>query len=105
MKSFVFGKAEDSPFKSLKELKMEYLEKRKQSFDQIFQYFPQAKEIENTKVQLQSARDSKSMSESNILKLAVTSGKNASEIKIALDQVSLPDKINLNKQSSNIFLC
>jgi len=81
MRSFVFGKTEDSPFKLLKELKAECLDKRKQSFEQIFQYLSQVKEIIGTKVHLQSARDS----ESNVLKLVVTSGKKASEIQIALD--------------------
>ena len=99
MKNFVFGRTEDAPFKSLKKLKMEYNEKRKQSFDHIFQCLPQAKEISNTKVHLQSARDS----DSNVFRLAITSGKKASEIKIALDQVSLPDKITLCEQSSDIL--
>jgi len=52
---------------------MEYFEKRKHSFEKIFQYLPQAREIAASKVQLQSARDP----ESNVLKLAVTSGKKA----------------------------
>jgi len=99
IRSFVFGEDDDSPFKSLKELKMEYLEKRKQSFEKIFKYLPQARESESSKVQLQSVRDP----ESNILKLVVTSGKKASEIKIYLDQVSLLDKISFHKQSSDIL--
>ena len=99
MKSFIFGKTDDSPFKSLKELKTEYAEKRKQSLNHIFLTLPQIKEISNTKVHLQSAREP----DTNILKLVVTSGKKASEVKVALDQVSLPDKINLHKQSSDIL--
>ena len=48
---------------------------------------------------MQSAREP----DTNILKFFVTSGKKASEVKISLDQVSLPDKINLHKQSSDIL--
>jgi len=99
MRAYVLGKTEDVPFKSLKELKEDYLETRKQSFEHKFQYMPQAKGIAGSKVQLQSARDPKE----NTLKLVVTSGKKASEFKIALDQVSLPDKINLHKKSSDIL--
>ena len=99
MKSFIFGKTNDSPFKSLKELKTEYAEKRKQSLNHIFLTLPQIKEISNTKVHLQSAREP----DTNIWKLLVTSGKKASEVKVSLDQVSLPDKINLHKQSSDIM--
>ena len=40
MRSYLFGKAEDVPFKSLKELKAEYMETRKHSFEQILQYLP-----------------------------------------------------------------
>lgn len=65
----------------------------------IFLTLPQIKEISNTKVHLQFAREP----DTNILKLVVTSGKNASKGKVALDQVSLPDKINLHKQSSDIM--
>jgi len=50
-------------------------------------------------VQLQSARDP----EANTLKLGVARGKKASELKIALDQVNLPDKINFHKKSSEIL--
>ena len=48
---------------------------------------------------MQFARDF----ESNILKLVVSSGKKASEIKISLNQVSLLDNINMQKQSSEIL--
>jgi len=99
MRSYIFGKAEDVPFKSLKELKAENLETRKHSFEQILQYLPQAEGIAGSKVRLQTTRDPKA----NTLKLVVTSGKRASEFKIVLDQVSLPDKINLHKQSSDIL--
>lgn len=50
-------------------------------------------------MQLQSARDP----EANSLKLVVTSGRKVSEFKISLDQVSIPDKINLHKQSLDIL--
>jgi len=99
MISYIFGKSEDVPLKSLKELKAKSVETRKHSFEQIFQYLPQAKGIVGSKVHLQSARDL----EANTLKLAVTSGKRASEFKIALDQVSFPDKIKLPKYSSYIL--
>ena len=65
MKSFIFGKTDDSPFESLKELKTEYVEKRKQSLNYIFLTRPQIKEISNTKVHLQSTREP----DTNILKL------------------------------------
>lgn len=35
MRSYLFGKDEDVPFKSLKELKEEYMETRRHSFEQI----------------------------------------------------------------------
>lgn len=38
MRSYILGKSEDVPFKSLKELKEDYMETRKNSFEKIFQY-------------------------------------------------------------------
>jgi len=99
MRAYVLGKTEDIPFKSLKELKVDYMETRKHAFEHIFQYMLQAKGIAGSKVQLLFVRDP----EANMLKLVMTSGKKAYEFKISLGQVSLPDKINLHKQSSDIL--
>jgi len=52
MRSYLFGKAEDVPFKSLKELKVKYMETRKHSFEQILQYLPQAQNIAGSKEHL-----------------------------------------------------
>ena len=52
MISYVVGKMEDVPFKSLIELKAEYMESRKHSFEQIFKHLLQAKGISGSKVQL-----------------------------------------------------
>jgi len=99
LRSYLFSKAEDVPFKSLKYLKENYMEARKKYFDQIFQFLPQAQNIAGSKVQLQTTRDPTD----NTLKLVVTSGKKVSEFKIALEQISLRDKITLHKQSLDIL--
>jgi len=74
MRSYIFGKVEDVPFKILKELKVDYLDTRKKSFELIIKYLPQSVGTNSSKVRLQSTRDP----EANTLKLAVTRGKRPS---------------------------
>jgi len=40
LRSYLFSKVEDVPFKSLKDLKADYMEARNKSFDQVFQFLP-----------------------------------------------------------------
>lgn len=50
VRSYLFSNMEYVPFKSLKDLKADYMEARKQSFDQVFQFIPQAQKIVGSKV-------------------------------------------------------
>jgi len=74
LRSYLFSKVEDVSYKSLKDLKVDYMEVRKQSFEQVFQFLPQAQMIAGSKVQLHITRDP----EDNTLNLVVTSENNVS---------------------------
>ena len=95
LRDYLFSKVKDVPFKTLKNLKVDYMEVRKQSFEQVFQLTPQAQKLVGSKVQLHSARDPAD----NSLKIVVTNANKVSEFKFSLENVSLPDKISLHKQS------
>jgi len=65
----------------------------------VFQLNPQAQKIVGSKVQLHIARDPSD----NSLKIVVTNANKVSEFKFSLENVSLPDKITLHKQSAEIL--
>jgi len=56
LRSYLFNKVRDVPYKSLKDLKEDYMEVINQSFEQVFKFLPQAQNIAGSNVQLHTAR-------------------------------------------------
>ena len=86
-------------FKSKEELKASYMEKRKQSLEETRSLLPKVRNLNNLKTSLVSARDT----ERNTFKLAMVSDKKVTEMELRLDKISVPDKIQLHKQTSDII--
>ena len=75
------------------------MEKRKQSLEETRNLMPRVRSLHSPKTSLVSARDA----ERNRFKLAMVNDKNMSEMEIRLDKISIPDKIQLHKQTSDII--
>ena len=88
-----------SIFKSTEELKASYMEKRKQSLEETRILLSKVRNLNNPKTSLVSARDT----ERNTFKLAMVSDKKVAEMELRLDKISVPDKIQLHKQTSDII--
>ena len=92
--------SESSPvFKSKEELKASYMERRKQSLEETRNFLPRVRSLHSPKTSLVSAQDV----ERNTFKLAMVNDKKMSEMEIRLDKISIPDKIQLHKQTSDII--
>ena len=60
---------------------------------------PRVRKLINQKTSLISTRDA----ERNTLKFAVISDKKVSEMEVKLDKISVPDKIQLHKQTGDVI--
>ena len=86
-------------FNSKEELKANYMEKRKQSLEETRNLLPRVRNLYSPKTSLISARDA----ERNTFILAMVKDKKMSGMEIRLDKISIPDKIQLHKQTSDII--
>ena len=82
-------------FKSKEELMTSYVEKQKQSLEETRNLLPRVRSLNNPKTSLISTRDV----ERNTFKLAMVSDKKMLEMEVRLDKISVPDKIQLHKQT------
>ena len=76
-----------------------YVEKRKQSLEETRNLLSRVRSFNNPKTSLISTRDI----ERNTFKLAMVSDKKMSEMEVWLDKISVPDKIQLHKQTGDII--
>ena len=84
-----------SGFKSRAGFMTSYVEKQMQSLEETKNLLPRVTSLGNQKASLMSTRDV----ERNTLKLAMVSEKKVSEMEVRLDKISVPDKIQLHKQT------
>ena len=82
-----------SVFKSKAEFITSYVEKHMQSLEETKNLLPRVRSIGNQKVSLISTWDV----ERNTLKLAMVSDKKVAKMEVRLDEISVPDKIQLHK--------
>ena len=76
-----------------------YAEKQMQSLEETKNILPQVRSLGSKKASLISTRDL----ERNTLKLAMVSEKKVSEMEVRLDKISVPEKIQLHKQTWDII--
>ena len=103
MHQYSFGeesKAESSSsYKSRTELISSYADKEMQSSEETKNMIPRVRNLINQKTSLISTRDA----ERNTLKFAVVSDKKVSEMEVKLDKISVPDKIQIHKQTGDVI--
>ena len=75
------------------------MDKIKQSLEETRNLLPRVRNLYSSKTSMISARDA----EKNTFKMAMVSDKRMSEMEIRLDKISIPDKIQLHKQNSDII--
>ena len=76
-----------------------YVEKQKYSLEETRNLLPWVRSLNNPKTSLISTRDI----ERNTFKLAMVSDKKMSEMEVRLDKISVPNKIQLHKQTGDII--
>ena len=76
-----------------------YAEKQMQSLEETKNLLPRVRSLVNQKTSLISTRDV----QRNTLKFAMVSDKKVFEMEVILDKISVPDKIQLQKQTKDII--
>ena len=77
-----------------------YADKEMKSSKETKSLLPRVRKLINQKNSLISTRDA----ERNTLKFAVVSDKKVSEMEVELDKISVPDKIQLHKQTGYVII-
>ena len=94
------GKIESSSrYKSKIDLMSSYADKEVHLLDETKNLLPQVRKLINQKNSLVSTRDV----ERNTLKFVVLSDKKVSKMEVKLDKISIPDKIQLHKQTRDVI--
>ena len=94
------GSAEPSScFKYRAYLVSSYAEKQMQSSKEAINLIPRVRSLMNQKTLLISTRDV----ERNTLKFVVVNDKKLSMMEVNLDKISVPDKIQLHKQTGDVI--
>ena len=88
-----------SHYKYRTELMSSYADKEMQSLEETKNMLPRVRKLINKKTSLISTRDE----ERNTLKFVVVSDKKVSEMEVKLDKISVPDKIQLHKQTGDVI--
>ena len=70
-----------------------------QSSEETKNLLPRVRNLINQKTSLISTQDA----ERNTLKFAMVSDKKVSEMEVKLDKISVPDKIQLHKQTGDVI--
>ena len=92
--------AEPGPvFKSKEEFMTSYVEKQRQSLEETRNLLPRVRSLNNPKTSLISTQDV----ERNTFKLAMVSDKKVAEMEVRLEKISVPNKIQLHKQTGDII--
>ena len=75
------------------------VEKQRQSLEETKNLLPRVRRLNNPKTSLISTQDV----EINTLKLVMVSDKKVAKMEVRLDKISVPDKIQLHKQTGDII--
>ena len=76
-----------------------YANNEMQSLEETKNLLPRVRKLINKKTSLISTRDA----ERNTRKFVVVSDKKVSEMEVKLDKISVPDKIQLHKQTGDVI--
>ena len=88
-----------SRYKSRTKLISSYADKQMQSSEETKNLLPLVRNLINQNTSLISTQDA----ERNTLKFVVVGDKKVSEMEVKLDKISVPDKIQLHKQTGDVI--
>ena len=77
----------------------DFTDKRNKVVDENYKIMQQIRKSVSNKSTLLAVRES----EGNVFRIATTDVTGASQVKLQMDQVGIPDKINFHKQASEIL--
>ena len=93
LQKYVSSEEETSKIPSQEELVKDFTEKMNKSVDENYKLMQQIRKSISTKSTLLAVRES----EGNVFRIATTDVTGVSQVKLQIDQVGIPDKINFHK--------
>ena len=99
VQKYVSSEEETSKIPSQEELVKDFTDKRSKAVDENYKIMQQIRRSVSNKSTLLAVRES----EGNVFKIATTDATGVSHVKLQMDQVGIPDKVNFHKQASEIL--
>ena len=99
VEKYVSSEEDTSKIPSQEELVKYFTYKRNKFVDENYKLMQQIRKYVSTKCNLLVVRES----EGNVFRIATTDVTGVSQVKLQMDQVGIPDKINFHKQASEIL--
>ena len=98
VQKYVSSEEETSKVPSQEELVKYFTDKRSKVVDENINLMQQIRRTTSNKSTLLAVRES----EGNVFRIATTDATGVSQVKLQMDQVGIPDKVNFHKQASEI---
>ena len=99
VQKYVSSEEETSKIPFQEELVKDFTEKMNKSVDENYKLMQQIRKSVSTKSTLLAVRES----EGNVFRITTTDVTGVSQVKLQMDQVGIPDKINFHKKASEIL--
>ena len=99
LQRFTLNEVEISQASSQEELIKDFTEERKKSANDNCKLMQQIRKVVPGKSSLLAVREAKG----NIFRIATNDKEGVSQVRIQMDQVGIPDKVNFHKQASEIL--
>jgi len=93
VQKYVSSEEETSKIPSQEELVKDFTDKRNKVVDENYKIMQQIRRSVSNKSTLLAVRESKG----NVLRIATTGATGVSQVKLQMDQVGIPDKVNFHK--------
>ena len=99
VQKYISSEEETSKVPSQEELVKDFTDKRSKAVDENINLMQQIRRTVPTKSTLLAVRES----EGNVFRIATSDVTGVSQVKLQMDQVGIPDKVNFHKQASEIL--
>ena len=99
VQKYISSEEETSKVPSKEELVKDFTDKRSKAVDENVNLMQQIRRTVPTKSTLLAVREA----EGNIFRIATSDATGVSQVKLQMDQVGIPDKVNFHKQASEIL--
>lgn len=100
LQGFTLKEAKTPQVSSQEELRKDFIDERNKSANDNYKLMQQIRKVVPDKSSLLAVREAKG----NIFRIDASNKEGISQVKIQMDQVRIPDKINFHKQASKIYI-